>query len=94
MSTTELLIDSIIIALIVGALVGGIIVDLLVAEPWRRKAEIAHRRVTRAQVRAATRPHLGTPYIDRTPFNLPPELFPLVDDHNASRKAAGLEVVR
>lgn len=89
MTTTELLVNAIIIALVVGIMIGAVVVDVLVAEPARRHRDAlldaqSRRRQLAAEDELARavwrRDHLGTPYIREA------------DPH--SRRVSPLEVVK
>ena len=89
MTDTELLINTLVIAFVVGVMVGAVLVDVLFAEPARRHRDAllaadARRRRLAAQDEISRtewrREHLGTPYIR--------------DHNNHSRKASSLEVVK
>jgi hypothetical protein len=66
MTTTELVVNSIILAFVAGLIVGIAIWDTIATQPWRLKAEAHRVRLARAQVRLATDGHAGTPYRPET----------------------------
>jgi hypothetical protein len=99
MSTLELFATSIVAALLLGAILGAFGLSLLIAAADRKERQRARglRREIRNITERADRlhwraQHLGTPYRQETIDKALADLGP--DTHNASRKAAGLEVVR
>ena len=62
MSTTELVVNAVVCAFVVGVIVGGVAVHVLFVSSASRRAAADRRRLIRAQMQAYKR-HAGTPYI-------------------------------
>ena len=89
MTNTELIVNAVVIAFAVGAIIGAVVVDILVAEPARRHRDALLDAQSRRRRLAAEdelsravwrRDHLGTPYIREA------------DQH--SKRVSPLEVVK
>ena len=62
MSTTELVVNAVVCAFVVGVIVGGVAVHVLFVSSAYRRHAADRRRLMKAQMQAHKR-HAGTPYI-------------------------------
>jgi hypothetical protein len=97
-TTTEIVVNCIILSFAVGAIAGVLWANWYWLEPLRRDRDKYRQKAIRAE--ANSRPHLGTPYRTATKdaalaalIDMAREI-PTVDDHNGSRRATHLEVVQ
>lgn len=89
MSSTEAIVNAIVVSVVLGALLGGLAVHVLVVEPLFKQAAREHQRRLRAEadLRQA-RVHRGTPYLQPVP--LPSELEGVLVDNDDWSKSAEL----
>jgi hypothetical protein len=87
-STIEIVANCIIVSLAVGVIAGVVWTNWYWLEPLRRERDKYRTRAIRAEAELR-QVHRGTPYTAET--LLAARVF---DDHNASRRARRLEVVR